>query len=319
MMILDTITDAEGKFRIENLNFNDSTRFVVQARNARGKKNVDIELDHIPPQLVTKNKNAPDVEINVNQSILPYLRNRNDDFAEMRKNGTIRKSIMLAEVRVVEKKPVLTNSSNLNGAGNADAVIKADRLQNCVNLAQCLQGMVAGVIVQNGVAYSTRSMYSSFSRMTPMQLIVDGMYVEPDYLSIIPPMDVESIEVLKSGGNTAIYGMRGGGGVLIINTKRGERNLSYRNYAPGIATYAPQGLYYSREFYSPSYEPALPDNSLPDLRSTIYWTPNILTDSAGKASLSFYTADAPGNYKVVVEGLGWNGALGRKVFRFSVH
>ncbi|WP_207429129.1 carboxypeptidase-like regulatory domain-containing protein [Pedobacter sp. SYSU D00535] len=315
---LDTVTNAEGRFRFENLSFNDSTRFVIQARNTKGKKNVDIEVDHVPPQLVTKNKNAAELEVNVNQSILPYLKAKNEELISMRKNGLLRRNIMLQEVKIVKKKPVVTHSSNLNGAGNADAILRADQLRNCLNLSQCLQGMVAGLVIQNGIAYLTRSMYSSFSGLVPMQLIVDGTYVDPTFLGIIPPTDVETIEVLKSGGNTAIYGIRGGGGVLIINTKRGERNLSYRNYAPGIAAYTPQGFYAARQFYSPVYGTPAASSRIPDLRKTIYWAPNITTDSSGKASFDFYTADAPGTYKVVLEGLNLEGKLGRKVYRFQV-
>ena len=316
-LVLDTVTDTEGRFRFDSLQFNDSTRFVVQAWNAKGRKNVVIELDQLPPQLVTKNKSPGDLEINVNQSLLTYLKNRRNDFDEMKRSGMLRRSILLEEVKIVQKKPVITNSSNLNGAGNADAIIKADQLQNCISLPQCLQGRVAGLVIQNGIAYLTRSMYSSFSGLVPMQLIIDGSYVEPDYLSIINPNDVESIEILKNGGNTAIYGIRGGGGVLIINTKRGERNLTYRGYSPGIASFTPQGLSYGREFYSPVYR-SPQNNRIPDLRNTIFWTPNILTDEAGKSSLSFYTADSPGTYKVVIEGLGFDGTLARKVYRFKV-
>jgi len=318
-VIMDTITNQEGRFSFPGLSFNDSTSFVIQARNAKGKKNVYIEIDQVPAELVTKNKNAAAAEININQSIITYLKNRNNDFERMRKSGLLRKSIVLAEVKVADKKPVLTNSSNLNGAGNADAIIKASQLQNCLSLPQCLQGMVAGLIIQNGIAYSSRSMYSSFSGLVPMQLVLDGMYVDPTYLSIIPPQDVESIEVLKSGGNTAIYGIRGGGGVLVINTKRGERNLSYRRMSPGIATYTPQGIFTPRQFYSPAYHPEINSNaSLPDLRNTIYWNPLIVTNEKGQASVSFYTADEAGTYKIVVEGLSESGTLVRKVQRFTV-
>ena len=316
-LVLDTLTDAQGRFRFDSLSFNDSTTFIIQARNAKDKKNVEIVVDRVPPQLVTKNPNAANAEVNINQSLLPYLITRGEQFAEMRKQGMLRRSIVLAEVKVTETKPKVKNSSNLNGAGNADAVIVAADLQSCQSLAFCLQGRVAGLIIQNGIAYLTRSMYSSFSGPVPMQLIVDGMYVEPSYLSIIPPTDVESIEVLKNIGNTAIYGMRGGGGVLIITTKRGERNLSPRSFAPGITSFSPQGFYISRQFYSPDY--GTPQSRiLPDLRTTIYWAPAILTGKDGKAAVEFYTSDKPGTYKAVIEGLDLNGSVTREVYRFNV-
>lgn len=315
-MVLDTITDAEGRFNFENLSFNDSTTFIVQARNARDKKNVEIVLDRTPAQPVTKNKNAAAAEINVNQSLITYLKNRSEQFAEMRKNGLFRRSIVLAEVKITEVKPKVKESSNLNGAGNADAVLVAADLQDCQNLAICLQGRVAGLIIQNGVAYLSRNMSSSFSGPVPMQLIVDGMNVEPSFLSVISPNDVETIEILKSIGNTAIYGIRGGGGVMIITTKRGERNMSARSFAPGIASFKPQGYYLGRQFYSPVYDG--PVNPLPDLRTTIFWAPNVLTSANGKASVEFFASDKPGVYKAVIEGLDLKGSLVRQIHRFNV-
>ena len=318
VFLIDTLTDANGEFRFQDLIFSDSTKFIVQARNEKDRKNVEIELNRIPAQLVTKNKNAAMLEINVNRSILPYLQNSKNQFDELRRYGVIGKSIMLSEVKVVEKKPILKNSSNLNGAGNADAIIKSEDLQNCAFLSQCLQGRVAGIIVSNGIVYSTRSMGSSFRGPVPMQIVIDGMMVEPEFISSINPVDVESIEVLKSGANTAIYGMRGGGGVLIINTKRGEVNKDYRNYAPGIISYNPKGLYKGREFYSPNYEDPKINTKMADLRTTIYWNPNVVSDSTGKASVEFYNGDGPGNYKAVVEGININGKIGRKIYRYSV-
>lgn len=310
-LLLDTLTGADGRFSFDNLRFTDSTRFVIQARNAKDKKHVEIELDRVPPQLVTKSKNSPDIILNVNESILPYLQVRKDEYAELRKLGLIKRNIMLDEVRVSEKKPTLRNSSNLNGAGSADAVITRERLQDCITLEQCLQGTM-GVIFQGGIAYSTRSMN------TPMQIILDGMYMEPDFLSMIHPADVESIEVLRTIGNTAIYGMRGGGGVLIINTRRGEANYSYNNYAPGTITYNPAGYHIAREFYAPNYDSPEINKSLPDLRTTVLWVPHGITDKSGKAQISYFTSDNPGVYKVVAEGLDSKGGLFRKTIRYTV-
>ena len=318
VFLMDTLTDVNGEFKFEDLNFSDSTKFIVQARNEKDRKNVEIELNRIPAQLVTKNKNEPMLEVNVNRSILPYLQNSKNQFDELRRYGVIGRSIMLAEVKVVEKKPVLKNSSNLNGAGNADAIIKSEDLQNCAFLSQCLQGRVAGIIVSNGIVYSSRSMNSSFRGPVPMQIVIDGMMVEPEFISSINPLDVESIEVLKSGANTAIYGMRGGGGVLVINTKRGETNKDYRNYAPGIISYNPKGLYKGREFYSPDYSDPKINTKMADLRTTVYWNPSIVSDATGKASVEFFNGDGKGNYKAIVEGIDINGKIGRQIYKYTV-
>jgi TonB-dependent SusC/RagA subfamily outer membrane receptor len=316
-ILLDTLTDRNGLFRFDNLYFNDSTKFIVQARNERDKKNVEIYLDRIPAQLVTKNKNEAMLEVNVNKSMFAYLKNSRAQYDDLKRNGMIVRNILLDEVKVVDTKVEAKNSSNLNGAGRADAIIKAEQLQNCFTIVQCIQGRIAGIMVNNGIVYSMRSMYS-LSGPIPMQLILDGAFLEPEFLSSINPNDVETIEILKSGANTAIYGSRGGGGVLIITTKRGDSNRTYKNYAPGIAGYNPKGYYKGREFYSPNYDDPKINSKIADLRTTIYWNPNVVSDSTGKASVEFFNSDGTGNYKAIVEGINVNGTIGRQLFRFSV-
>src|SRR5690606_32852375 len=251
LAVIDTVTDADGRFNFDRLLFYDDTKFVVQARDERGRKHVDIMLDEIPRQQVTRNRNAPDATVDVNQSIQTYLKNTQTQFEELEKYGLKEKTILLEEVKVTEQaeKKKVRHSSNLNGPGNADQVITAEELSmGCSTLDMCLQGRLVGVIFRNGVPYSTRS----FNQ--PMQIILDGMYMEADALSMINPFDVETVEVLRGIGNTAIYGSRGGGGVLIITTKRGDSGAYNRDlYTPGIVTHSPQGYYEVRDLYAPDY------------------------------------------------------------------
>src|SRR5690606_14953094 len=66
--VVDTVTDAEGRFNFDRLLFYDDTKFVVQARDERGRKNEDIVLDEVPRQQATRSRNEPDAVIDVNQS-----------------------------------------------------------------------------------------------------------------------------------------------------------------------------------------------------------------------------------------------------------
>jgi len=72
----------------------------------------------------------------------------------------------------------------------------------------------------------------------------------------------------------------------------------------------PLGYQLPIEFYSPKYETQESiDNPKPDLRTTIYWKPNVITDDRGNAKLDFYTADDPGTYSVIIEGVSEDGRL----------
>lgn len=308
---IDTLTDAQGRFNFDKLIFADSTKFIVQGRTAKNKKSVDIKLDIVPGQIVTKNKNTGDIEVNVNEALQGYLTKSNNYFDELTKRGMLERSIQLTEVNIVEKKVQAPNSSNLNGAGRADFVFTAEMLQNCATLSQCLQGRVAGLMFQMGIPYLSRA-----GGQTPMQIVLDGMNVEADFLDNIVPSDVESVEVLKSIGNTAIYGSRGGGGVLIITTKRGGGSTG-SSFAPGIITHVPKGYHPVRQFYSPKFEPGVPDNR-PDLRSTVYWNPHVVTDVNGKGNFNYFNTDEVGTYRVVVEGIDMMGHLARAVYTYEV-
>lgn len=75
-------------------------------------------------------------------------------------------------------------------------------------------------------------------------------------------------------------------------------------------TYYPLGYQKPVEFYSPKYDTAAKkDDEVPDLRTTLYWSPKLITDEQGKAAFSFYTSDQPGNYFVNIEGIADNGEL----------
>ena len=311
LYILDTVTNAEGKFVFDNLSFGDSTKFVVQARTKTERKFVDINLDVVPGQIVTKSKNGADIDINVNNTLMKYIKESDNYFNEMTRLGLLERTIKLEEVTITEKKNPAKNSSNLNGAGRADFVLTADQLSTCVTLSQCLQGRLPGVIFRGNIPYLMRS------QNIPIQLIVDGMRMEADFLDNVVPSDVESIELLKSIGNTAIYGSQGGGGVIIITTKRGDGGRSSDRYAPGIVTLSPKGFTVSREFYSPKYD-AASTSSRADLRTTIYWNPQVVAGADGKAKFEFYNADEPGNYRVVIEGSDALGHLARKVYTYDV-
>lgn len=104
--------------------------------------------------------------------------------------------------------------------------------------AQLIQGKVAGLSVSApsgdptvGTQISLRGI-SSFLGGTDPLVLVDGV---PGSLNTVAPEDIESIDVLKDGSATAIYGTRGTNGVIIITTKRSSNDMrstiEYNGYA----------------------------------------------------------------------------------------
>lgn len=98
--------------------------------------------------------------------------------------------------------------------------------QPAVSLEQLLAGRVAGVTVTRapggGISVRIRGPTSFLLSNEPLY-VLDGVPIEPGPngdLSWLNPHDIASIEVLKDGASTAIYGARGANGVIVITTKR---------------------------------------------------------------------------------------------------
>ena len=101
---------------------------------------------------------------------------------------------------------------------------------NLTDAGAYLQGKFSGLLVMNpsGAPGETaklrvRGFTSETGNGGPL-LIVDGLKVEN--IQHLDPSMIESVEVLKDGAATALYGVQGGNGVILITTKKGEGKFS---------------------------------------------------------------------------------------------
>jgi len=76
----------------------------------------------------------------------------------------------------------------------------------------------------------------------------------------------------------------------------------------GIRRTTFQGYSESREFYSPVYRPGIPVMES-DHRRTLYWNPDITTDSEGKAKVEFNNNGTCKKLVISAEGLTKEGAI----------
>ena len=96
-------------------------------------------------------------------------------------------------------------------------------------IEEILKGRVAGVTVtqgQGGLVVRIRGVSSFYGNNEPLY-VLDDIPITPGpggVLKGIDPNDIESINVLKDPAETALYGMRGANGVIVIKTKRPVKN-----------------------------------------------------------------------------------------------
>lgn len=113
---------------------------------------------------------------------------------------------------------------------------------------QLLQGKVSGVNVTSATGepggvqgITIRGPGGVRTGNTPL-FVVDGFPLDNastggsgDPLNFLNPSDIESMDVLKDASATAIYGVRGANGVVIITTRRGKSGAAKLSVASSVA------------------------------------------------------------------------------------
>jgi len=96
---------------------------------------------------------------------------------------------------------------------------------NSGNLSQKLIGQSSGVTVGGDATPGATAMvrirgFGSINSNSPLY-VLDDVPVSANNINSINPNDIESVNILKDASATAIYGVRGGNGVVVIKTKKG--------------------------------------------------------------------------------------------------
>lgn len=100
--------------------------------------------------------------------------------------------------------------------------------RNYLNFESTIEGKEPGVQFDHSSGDPTvspsmiiRGINSLNANIYPL-IILDGMAYDGP-LNMINPNDIESVKVLKNASETAVYGMRGANGVVVITTKKGKK------------------------------------------------------------------------------------------------
>ncbi|MGV3539721.1 MAG: TonB-dependent receptor plug domain-containing protein [Rufibacter sp.] len=306
-----TTADAQGKFVFSVKDLTDSAKYIVQARGPKGRSSLNVLLDKsVPLPQVTSRPPFYLPPALLSDKALAYLRGNQE---QLRLDQLAGKSILLNTVEVRGRKDTGEDEEvDLRRGihGTADRTFKGDDLPPGLDVINALTGRVAGMQVSNGEITMRGSQSPLF--------LLDGMPVDAEQIRMISMQEVESIDVLKPGPSSAIYGLQGGGGVIAVTLKRGaSQGFTGNAKNEGLAAYTGLRYYKTREFYMPSYNKPQ-EVEMPDIRSTLYWNPSVTTNAQGLAQISFFAADPRTTYQAMVEGLSANGQLGKTLAEVQV-
>ncbi|MGC4035990.1 MAG: hypothetical protein QM764_08505 [Chitinophagaceae bacterium] len=172
---------------------------------------------------------------------------------------------------------------------------------SAINIFTYLQGKVAGLQINTSGNPPTMVW-----RGGSPTLYLDEMQADAGMLSGMNVNDIAYIKVFRP----PFFGGTGGGanGAIAIYTRRGGDVKS--TPGKGLNNNVIYGYTPIRQFYVPNYGTFDKRNEEKDLRTTLYWNPNIIV-APGKrtVTLNFYNNDVSNFFHVVIEGMSADGRL----------
>lgn len=133
----------------------------------------------------------------------------------------------------VQKKATLTGS--VAAVNNSEIITTKNE-----NLQNMLTGKVAGLrVVQNSSEPGQFSNSMDIRGFGAPLVVIDG--VPRGNMARVDPEDIESVSVLKDA-SAAIYGVRAGNGVILITTKKGDKNKATISYSGNMTWQKPSNF-----------------------------------------------------------------------------
>ena len=304
-------TDNDGRYVFKGVDFPDSTKFAIQALNSKGggKRMIELYVDEETfPEAHTVWSEPIIRETEIEPVLLDYVAKA--DLHYSYKNGM--RMINLPEVQIKgtyqEKDWDMSRSIYYSDLDYSISEEEIERWHSMESLLSQVPGVRVDWVMVGFPIKSIKKVVSIRGYGSPLIVMDDVIQKDLDIFTDIDIGAIWKIDILKDAG-AAIFGVSGNHGVIIIHTKRGKTdNKPVPSFNIKPAT--PLGYQLPIEFYSPKYDTQESINdSKPDLRTTIYWSPNVVTDDDGKVKLDFYTADDPATYSVIIEGVSDDGKL----------
>ncbi|GAB2820020.1 hypothetical protein [Ferruginibacter profundus] len=311
-IISEARLDSNSNFIVDNIEYKKEATIYYQGTNTN-KENAIVTVKVNDAYFDTLKKAAPyltDIQ-HQNEKILAF--NNQLIQAKFKSDSSFGKT--LQTVTVKGKKRSVTDSLNAVYASDiffdSDQTLVLDENAHYFDMWQFLQRMVPGININKtdtGMQvsfnrYSGLNFFSGDAGGNAVQFYLNEVPVSVDIIDALNPSDVGIVKVYKGVTGIALGADRG---AIALYTLKGKSTRDWRQ--KGFDFFKKNGFTVSREFYEMDYSKLNPESSFSDVRTTLYWNPDIKIQD-GKAVINFYNDDSCKKFKVVAEGIDSNGKL----------
>ncbi len=299
---------SDGKFTLHNMDIQDSALFSFQA--LRG----DESFGHVKP-LASK---RPIISFPPFKPIvLGHMKSEQRNLSGFEIPN---EAVLLKSVEVKSSRLQYAESGNENIYGKGETTITSTDILKYNSMQQLLQAKAAGFKLlfeyNHWRLRSTRLVAPMNLAPAEPLLIINNNQVllgagetVGDRLLSLSMKNIERIEVNPQSNS---FGFANSSfGLIAVFMKNGRGNSRVQHlYIKGYDSF--------KDFKGPDYALKSGEHDRKDLRSTLYWNNNLNTNSDGESNFSFYTADAPGEYRIVIEGMTEHGTMVHFEKRISI-
>ncbi len=311
--------DEEGYFELKDIDFPDSTQFIVNATDAGGKNKKSFfptiyedtfagEVEYI---------RTPKNRIKYTPKVAEILTNRYYE-----EGGT--QAYTLNTVTVYGKKRTMPDLSPISNFMFKPTQIRekkdmyayekhgydlisyiADEFHLKYRYNEYGSRILLCKVFQVGSRMSMNG-----PRGVPAKVYINGMEVPTGDLEGYVLEEVEKVAYVpphEAGPFALLYQMpsKAAPGIIMVKTKLRKFSQRPRNISNGT----PLGWQKPKAFYAPEYDVKGKNiiDTEADRRSTIYWNPSVVLNTAGNADFKFNTSDGAADYTVIIEGITSDG------------
>lgn len=287
MQMYTAVADEQGNFLFPAVNPVHISDFNINVTDSRGRSGFDISLE---PSLAERIGERV-ARMNHIQPAGLGMRGQSPGYFEKNRD-------------VFTKAP-----SNVRPYQPAPQRVKSDSYKTLLQTATSLMEVIkaikpyslsSGQIVFPGTI-------NSINNQSGALIVLDGqkMGTQADILNTINPQDVETINISLDPMDIQKYTGFNNVGVIEIVTRKGVETLGADAPGPLQEVLYQDGFRIPRVFLSTE---SLQGKSGKDMRTTLFWNPELRTDRSGKGTFSVPVSQIRSGFKIFVEGYDadWN-------------
>ena len=310
-------TDSSGRFYLEGIDITGNAKLILSATGDKGRLQGMLQLDSL--------RYLPAI---VYDTIIPQGKSQKDGktnlFGHITLNDTIIKDNLASYIQYAEIKNSIQKRYKLSDTINpGEVTITAERQETFESAESRSRHYLMATPDASLIVTPELHIYSNTYKLIRSKMghsmglierpifVIDGVKVSAEAFMSVPVSFIERIDVLNTRASMAIFGANQenpnhqiltADGVFSITTRTGPP-LESNNTVFHSENVTFSGYNEPRIFYSPKHHSKLESDYKPDLRTTLFWEPDIEIENNKDIFLNYFNADNPSKVKVIVEGI----------------